>query len=341
MLLPVPRFARLRSRRHTFAIMAALGHDRLARKRAPRAAAPPAKSPDRTVPPTAMASTSAPASAPTAAPAAATAPATDPLYDLIQPAVALHARPVLSMWRDAAPIEQHLAHGHSRTPWTPTSSIRPTSAAAPPPPPPPLVLFPQRLGEVPAQVQLIRHAPVAPPTARTPPVRSKMPKRVRSPMPLRCSARSCRPRISPARRYGAWATAGRAAVEDSSSTQRACPGGGTPSVEALGGGLACTSTGEVKIRESLADIGGGTQDVQLVARRPRAPTPPRSTATPPPWIPTHWCRSSIPPSPASPRACPCSMAPAFKAGRRESNSFLMSSGLLPPNIALDADFQGG
>ncbi|WP_429626898.1 hypothetical protein, partial [Staphylococcus aureus] len=107
----------------------------------------------------------------------------------------------------------------------------------------------------------------------------------------------------------------------------ACVGGGTPSA-GFGRGLACTSTGEVKIRESLVDIGGGTQ-VQLIAQA-------KGTDA-----------TSINGNAAA--VDPYALVPNFYtsvsglsglavldearvwAGRRESSPFLMSSGLLPPN----------
>lgn len=320
MLLPVPRFARLRSRRLTFAIMAAWGMTACAQTGS-QVAKPPQIS-DRTVPPTAMASTSAPASVPTAAPAAATAPATDPLYDLIQPAVALHASQPVDV-ANAAPIDAPPTVTAENT-VDPDFVGPPESAAAPPPPPPPLVLFPQRLGEFPAQVQPAR-ASAADGTNAAGQVEnaeagtvSDAPPVLRSQLPAEDLAGETVWRMG---------YSGRAAVEDRSSTQRACPGGGTPSV-GLGGGLACTSTGEVKIRESLADIGGGTQ-VQLVAQAKgtNATSVNGNAAAVDPYALVPQFYTAV----TGLSGMSVLDGASVWAGRRESNPFLMSSGLLPPN----------
>ncbi|MDF3839675.1 carbohydrate porin, partial [Cupriavidus basilensis] len=116
---------------------------------------------------------------------------------------------------------------------------------------------------------------------------------------------------------------GRAAYEDRTTTMRACAGGGTLST-GIGGGLACRSSGEVKLNESLFALDGGGQ-VQLVAQakgtdatsvngRPAAVDPYALL----PQIYTAVSGLSV------------LDGATMWAGRRENSSFLMSSGLLPP-----------
>lgn len=314
----VPFLPRLCSRRLTFAVLAAWGLVACAQTGG-QVAAPPQIAAS-TVPPTATASGTTAAAAPVAVPApAAAAPlAGDPLGELIQSGGTGEPTPAQATAASGEAAAAPATTASADTAVDPDFVGPPDSAAPPPPPPPPLVLFPQRLGEFPAQ-------PVAPPAAAesgadiadsaTP---SDAPPVLRSQLPADDPAGDSVWRLG---------YSGRAAVEDRASTQRACPGGGTPSV-GIGGGLACTSTGEVKIRESLADIGGGTQ-VQLVAQaKGTNATSVNGTAQ---------------------AVDPYALVPQFYtavtglsglsvldgasvwAGRRDSNPFLMSSGLLPPN----------
>lgn len=330
MLLPVPRFARLRSRRLTFAVMAAWGMVACAQTGS-QVAAPPQISAS-TVPSTATASSSASASVPTAAPVAAAAPATDPLYDLIQPTIAPGASKSADVANganganatDSAPADAPATVTAENT-VDPDFVGPPESAAAPPPPPPPLVLFPHRLGEFPAQaVQPARatatdgtNAGDQVDTAEAGTV-SDAPPVLRSQLPAEDLAGDTVWRMG---------YSGRAAVEDRASTQRACPGGGTPSV-GLGGGLACTSIGEVKIRESLADIGGGTQ-VQFVAQAKgtNATSVNGNAAAVDPYALVPQFYTAV----TGLSGVSVLDGASVWAGRRESNPFLMSSGLLPPN----------
>ncbi|MFJ1251624.1 carbohydrate porin [Cupriavidus sp. CuC1] len=116
---------------------------------------------------------------------------------------------------------------------------------------------------------------------------------------------------------------GRAAYDDRTTATRACAGGGTLST-GIGGGLACRSTGEVKVKESLLSLDGGAQ-VQLVAQakgtdatsingRPAAVDP----------------YALLPQIYTSVSGLSVLDGATMWAGRRENSSFLMSSGLLPP-----------
>lgn len=297
-------------------------------------AAPPQISAS-TVPSTATASNSAPASGPTAAPVAAAAPATDPLYDLIQPTIAPGASKPADVTNATDPTNgaNEANSAPADTPATVTAENTvdpdfvgpPESAAAPPPPPPPLVLFPHRLGEFPAQAVQPARATAADGTNAGDQVDtaeagtvSDAPPVLRSQLPAEDLAGDTVWRMG---------YSGRAAVEDRASTQRACPGGGTPSV-GLGGGLACTSTGEVKIRESLADIGGGTQ-VQLVAQAKgtNATSVNGNAAAVDPYALVPQFYTAV----TGLSGVSVLDGASVWAGRRESNPFLMSSGLLPPN----------
>lgn len=180
----------------------------------------------------------------------------------------------------------------------------------PAPPPPPLVLFPHKLGEFQAE------APAAPAQgtgaeAGTP---SDAPPVLHSQLPADDPAVDSVWRLS---------YSGRAAVEDRSSTMRACPGGALST--GIGSGLACRSAGEVRIRESVLDLDGGAQ-VMLIAQA-------RGTDA-----------TTVNGRPAA--IDPYALVPQFYtavsglavldgatmwAGRRDNAPFLMSSGLLPPN----------
>lgn len=180
----------------------------------------------------------------------------------------------------------------------------------PAPPPPPLVLFPHKLGEFQAE------APAAPAQgtgaeAGTP---SDAPPALHSQLPADDPAVDSVWRLS---------YSGRAAVEDRSSTMRACPGGALST--GIGSGLACRSAGEVRIRESVLDLDGGAQ-VMLIAQA-------RGTDA-----------TTVNGRPAA--IDPYALVPQFYtavsglavldgatmwAGRRDNAPFLMSSGLLPPN----------
>ncbi|MFC4340267.1 carbohydrate porin [Cupriavidus numazuensis] len=186
----------------------------------------------------------------------------------------------------------------------------PDSAAPPPPPAPPLVLFPSRLGHFVAE-------PPAEPIAdagsaeETP---SDAPPVLRSQLPADDAAVDSVWRLS---------YSGRAAAEDRDATMRACAGGALST--GIGHGLACRSSGEVKIRESVLNLDGGAQ-VMLIAQA-------RGTDA-----------TSVNGRPAA--VDPYALVPQFYtavsglsvldgatmwAGRRDSSPFLMSSGLLPPN----------
>jgi LamB porin len=244
----------------------------------------------------------APAAVPTAAP-------TDPLADLIQSANAADTAEAPA----AAPAVEN-----------PDFVGPPDSLAPPPPPPPPVVLFPHRLGEFPAlpqrDAQTTARNPASDPENGdiTPDTPSDAPPVLRSQLPADDPAGDSVWRLG---------YSGRAAVEDRAGTQRACPGGGTPSA-GFGQGLACTSSGEVKIRESVADIGGGAQ-VQLVAQAKgtNATSVNGNAAAVDPYalVPNFYTSVS------GLSGLSVLDGASVWAGRRDSNPFLMSSGLLPPN----------
>lgn len=276
--------------------------------RPPLISAAPAVSP--------VASAVATAAVPTAAPA-------DPLADVIQAASAIDAV-------DAAPATVAQAAPETAADANPDFVGPPDALAPPPPPPPPLVLFPNRLGEFPAQPEPVvaRRTDSADATAAasdpsgasdTPPATpSDAPPVLRSQLPADDPAGDSVWRLG---------YSGRAAVEDRSGTQRACPGGGTPSAS-FGQGLACTSSGEVKIRESVADIGGGAQ-VQLVAQAKgtNATSVNGNAAAVDPYalVPNFYTSVS------GLSGLSVLDGASVWAGRRDSSPFLMSSGLLPPN----------
>ncbi len=219
-----------------------------------------------------------------------------------------------------------------RTPWTPTSVRGRPPPPPPPAPPPPLVLFPQRLGEFPDGSS--RHAPV-PPTARTPPVRSKMPKRVRSRDAPPVLARSCRPRISPARRlWPRWATAAaRPCVEEPLQHterlpwQRHAVGRASrwwAGLHQHGRGEDPRINGRHRRRHpgvQLVAQAKGTNTTSISSNALAGDESKRTGAA-------VLCRRHRPLG----RNTACSMAASVWSGRRESfNPFLMSSGLLPPS----------
>jgi len=116
---------------------------------------------------------------------------------------------------------------------------------------------------------------------------------------------------------------GRAAIEDNASTLHACPGGTLSN--GIGRGLACSSTGEIKMKESLFSLDGGAQ-VQVVAKakgtdattvngRPAAVDPYQ-------LLPQFYTAVS---------GLSVLDGATMWVGRRDDSPFLMSSGLLPPN----------
>lgn len=180
-------------------------------------------------------------------------------------------------------------------------------------PPPPVVLFPKRLGEFVADAMPKTATPAEGEDADTPALAGESYALV-----------SQLPADDPAGEQ-VWRLgySGRAAYDDRTTATRACAGGGTLST-GIGGGLACRSTGEVKVKESLFSLDGGAQ-VQLVAQakgtdatsingRPAAVDP----------------YALLPQIYTSVTGLSVLDGATMWAGRRESSSFLMSSGLLPP-----------
>ncbi|WP_423195320.1 carbohydrate porin [Cupriavidus sp. H19C3] len=351
---PVPFPARLRSRRLTVAIMAAWGVAACAQT-GPTVAPPPQLT--RTVVPAVAAVSStgeaaAPAGAPTGTPAPSTgtpapstgtsapsaapaAPSTatsadtsaDPLGDLIgaqegEPSVApeaeVKAATAASPSADAAPADNPGATTLANV--DPDFVGPPDELAPPPPPPPPLVLFPHRLGEFPAQpadAATTAQAGAGENAEATP---SDKPPVLRSQLPADDPAGASVWRLG---------YSGRAVAADQPRNARACSGGGTPST-GVGGGLACTSTGEVKVRESLVDLSGGAQ-VQLVAQARGTDATSvngRATAVDPyALLPQFYTAVSG----FSSGGLKVLDDASIWAGRRDTNPFLMSSGLLPPS----------
>ncbi|SPK74085.1 putative maltoporin [Cupriavidus taiwanensis] len=298
-------------RRLGFAVLAAWGLVACAQSGAPATGAdgsaaalqPPRIAPRPAVPASVTASVAAPAPPPVAATAAAAsaAPATteDPLAALIAGAAA----PAASVTVPAA-ADTSLA---GAPPPVDPAFVGPPEPPAPPPPP--LVLFPPRLGEFQAEAPPAQAQGAA--DAGTP---SDAPPVLHSQLPADDPAGESVWRLS---------YSGRAAVEDRSSTMRACPGGALSS--GIGSGLACRSAGEVRIRESVLDLDGGAQ-VMLIAQA-------RGTDA-----------TTVNGRPAA--IDPYALVPQFYtavsglavldgatmwAGRRDNAPFLMSSGLLPPN----------
>jgi hypothetical protein len=184
--------------------------------------------------------------------------------------------------------------------------VGPPDSAAPAPAP--VVLFPAKLGHFVAEPPAESASGDATPSDAPPVLRSQLP-------------------ADDAAVDSVWrlSYSGRAATEERDATMRACAGGALST--GIGHGLACQSSGEVKIRESVFDLDGGAQ-VMLIAQA-------RGTDA-----------TSVNGRPAA--VDPYALVPQFYtavsgmsvldgatmwAGRRDSNPFLMSSGLLPPNSA--------
>jgi len=242
---------------------------------------------------------------------------------------------------------------------TPTATGEPPVPA--PPPAPPVVLFPKRLGEFPPEPRRAPPAPAAAPAVTAadgtptpaeaaPPANDGQaaaadaatsadagkaaasedsaaapagatvedvdtaPPVLRSQLPVQDPAEESVWRLG---------YSGRAAIEDNASTLHACPGGTLST--GIGRGLACRSTGEVKMKESLFSLDGGAQ-VQVVAKakgtdattlngRPAAVDPYQ-------LLPQFYTAVS---------GLSVLDGATMWVGRRDDSSFLMSSGLLPPN----------
>ncbi|WER45959.1 carbohydrate porin [Cupriavidus sp. WKF15] len=238
------------------------------------------------------------------------------------------ARPVPTVVAMATPADDPLgaliageqAPEAARQPATPPAADVPAAEAAAPsddfvgppdsaaPAPAPVVLFPARLGHFVAEPPAQGESGDATPSDAPPVLRSQLP-------------------ADDAAVDSVWrlSYSGRAAAEERDATMRACAGGALST--GIGHGLACRSSGEVKIRESVLDLDGGAQ-VMLIAQA-------RGTDA-----------TSINGRPAA--VDPYALVPQFYtavnglsvldgatmwAGRRDGDPLLMSSGLLPPNSA--------
>jgi maltoporin len=179
-----------------------------------------------------------------------------------------------------------------------------------PPPPPPVMLFPERVGIFVPDPPLPSPATRGEADAGTP---SDAPPVFASSVPA----------VDPAEE-SVWRLgySGRAAYEERRESTRVCPGSGISG--GLGSGLACRSTGEVSVKESLLSLDGGGQ-VQVVAKA-------RGTDA-----------TTVNGRPAA--VDPYQLVPQFYTavsglseldgatmwmGRRDASPFLLSSGLLPP-----------
>lgn len=315
MPLAVPFPTRLRSRRLTFAVLAAWGVAACAQT-GPAVAPPPVIAPAQvtTVPAVATISTRSPV-----VPAATAS--VDPLGDLIgaqegQPAARPSAE-VQPTATEVAPTTSEAVPATALANVDPEFVGPPDELAPPPPPPPPLVLFPHRLGEFPAQPP--EPAPLA--NAENADITpSDKPPILRSQLPADDRAGDSVWRLG---------YSGRAVAADQPRNARACTGGGTPST-GVGGGLACSSTGEVKVKESLVDVSGGAQ-VQLVAqaRGTDATSVNGRPAAVDPYALLPQFYTSV--SGFSSGGLKVLDDASIWAGRRDTNPFLMSSGLLPPS----------
>lgn len=327
MQLSAPIPSRLRTNRLTFAILAAWSVGACAQV-VPDVARPPQVA-HATVPPVAMASAQ-PAVAAEIAPAEglpAGLPAEsvgDPLAALIgaqegQPSIEPSAEAVSS----ASNITPAAVSTAAPLALNPDFVGPPDELAPPPPPPPPLVLFPNRLGEFPAHPDTQPAQGTAETTLASDGDSNATPSD--KPPVLRSQLPADDPAGASVWRLG---YSGRAAV-DQPRNERACTGGGTPSA-GVNGGLACSSTGEVKVRESLMDLDGGAQ-VQLVAQAKgtEATSVNGRPAAVDPYALLPQVYTSV--SGFSRGGLKVLDDASVWAGRRDTNPFLMSSGLLPPS----------
>ncbi|UXZ49831.1 carbohydrate porin [Cupriavidus gilardii] len=175
-----------------------------------------------------------------------------------------------------------------------------------PPAPPPVVLFPNRLGEFMPEAM----APAGGDAAATP---SDAPPVFASNLP---SAEPAEETV--------WSLSysGRAAYEDNTHAMRACPGGSLST--GIGHGVACQSSGEVKLREQLYTLdGGGAIEVVAQARGTNTTTIDGRPAPVDPY-------QLIPQFYTAVKGVAALDGATMWAGRRDTSPFLMSSGLLPP-----------
>ncbi|MBY4946492.1 carbohydrate porin [Cupriavidus respiraculi] len=342
MLPSVPFAPRLSSRRLSMAVLAAWGMVACAQPvqqaadsallAPPQLGAPPAVPPVATVAvPPASSESAAPAADPLGAlldaaadGAGASVPAPDSGASAPAPAPATDGAATAQAAppdQPGQPLDQPAAPAAAGEPGQ--AQVDPSTGEAPaaeepvelagppePPPPPPVVLFPERVGvfvpdpPAPAPAQPGEASAETPPDA--PPVFA-----------------SSLPAMEPAEE-SVWrlSYSGRAAYEERRSSGRVCPGAGLSS--GLGSGVACRSTGEVSVKESLLSLDGGGQ-VQVVAKA-------RGTEA-----------TTVNGRPAA--VDPYQLVPQFYTavsglseldgatmwmGRRDVSPFLLSSGLLPP-----------
>lgn len=177
----------------------------------------------------------------------------------------------------------------------------------PPPAPPVVVLFPHRLGEFPAVGGPVPGGEASTVPNDSPPVFA-----------------SSLPDSEPAQET-VWGLSysGRAAYEDSLHHVKPCPGGSSLST-GIGPGLACRSSGEVKVREQLWALDGGAA-VEVVAQA-RATDATSVNGRPAPVDPYQL----VPQFYTAVSGISALDGATMWAGRRDASPFLMSSGLLPP-----------
>lgn len=322
--------SRLRSRRLTFAVLAAWGLCACAQTPylAPTSAATDTAAPPRVAEPLPLAPRVV------QAPKAGRTDRVNDAADALGELIAAQAGPEVHGGTAREPAERAPAADAAGTDATSTATASGVSADAtstvaaaapvdpdfvgppepPPPPPPPVVLFPHRLGEFPPEPA---SASAAPKTGDDSAVPDPAPPVLRSQLPAEDPAGESVWRLS---------YSGRAAAEERGGPVRAC-GYGTVSA-GIGRGLACSNTGEVKLRESVVDLGDGARvtlvaqakgtDATTVNGQPTAVDPYR-------LLPQFYTAVS------GLSGLSVLDGATVWAGRRENQPFLMSSGLLPPN----------
>nr|WP_255581798.1 carbohydrate porin [Cupriavidus sp. AU9028] len=214
----------------------------------------------------------------------------------------------------AAPVAEILAEPVADTPEQAVLGELETGLAGPPEPlppaPAPIVLFPQRLGEFPAAERV---APVND-GERATAMTEDVPPVFASILPTDDPAEESVWRLT---------YSGRAAYVDNIHALRACPRGSSLST-GVGPGVACSSSGEVKVREALWQLDGGAAiEVVAQARSTGATTVDGRPAAVDPYqlVPQFYTAVS---------GLAALEGATMWAGRREASPFLLSSGLLPP-----------
>lgn len=288
---------------------------------APEPIAPPVLAPAAEVPAVVQLSTW-PANAPSNRPAPAVPPASaapqppadaaDPLAGLLQREAQAAPTTAPTTAPDPAATETLNLPPADTPEQTALAELDPGLVGPPeplPPAPPPVVLFPNRLGEFMPEfvpdTRALAGGDAATPGDAPPVFASNLP----STEPAEESVWSL-------------SYSGRAAYEDNSHAMRACPGGSLST--GIGLGVACQSSGEVKLREQLYTLdGGGAIEVVAQARGTNTTTIDGRPAPVDPY-------QLIPQFYTAVKGIAALDGATMWAGRRDTSPFLMSSGLLPP-----------